>query len=281
MADLPAISDANLYAAKSDDIPVPGGEETTHIGAADLNAIRARMAENRTQANTALSTANTALAAANGFSGFRSETAATPILPGDAGYLIEMIPSGSDLTVYLLDEAYVSTQRTIILRVVGDDVGGDVVLTPYAGTHVIFGPTRLVRGGSQLTLTYITLSAGTHYWVTKAEYEPYAPATHTGATLTLTAAHRNAVLRVSAASNAVAIEIPDTLPGAGTDLSDVWECQLDIVDGETNAVTISTGAGLLTPVYMGALNAITVDGTKVAIQVVRGAASVIIVEPYA
>lgn len=107
-----------------------------------------------------------------------------------------------------------------------------------------------------------------------------SPATHTSATLTLAEGDRNSVLRVSAASNAVAIEIPDTLPGADSGTSDVWECQLDIVDGETNAVTISTGAGLLTPVYMGSLNAITVSGSQVAIQVVRGVARVIIVEPY-
>lgn len=107
-----------------------------------------------------------------------------------------------------------------------------------------------------------------------------SPATHTSATLTLAASDYNNVIRVSAASDAVAVQIPDTLPGADSGTSDVWECQLDIVDGETNAVTISTGAGLLTPVYMGSLNAITVDGTQVAIQVVRGIARVTIVEPY-
>ena len=120
-----------------------------------------------------------------------------------------------------------------------------------------------------------------HVYVWPVGNGSLSPATHTGATLTLSGADHNGVLRVSAASNAVAVEIPDSLPGGDSGDAEVWECQLDIVDGETNAVTISTGSGLLTPVYMGSLNAITVDGTKVAIQVVRGAASVIIVEPYA
>lgn len=113
----------------------------------------------------------------------------------------------------------------------------------------------------------------------KADAFPTAPAVYTAATLTLADAYANYRARVSAASNAVAIQIPDTLTGGDSADATCFECTLIITDATTHAVTISTGEGLLTPVYMGSVSTITADNTLVAISVVRGVAYVAIVEP--
>lgn len=64
MPALPAIDDSNTYATKTE-----GGDPFTAtdvISAADLNALKSRVSENRSQANTALADAETAQATADG-----------------------------------------------------------------------------------------------------------------------------------------------------------------------------------------------------------------------
>lgn len=113
---------------------------------------------------------------------------------------------------------------------------------------------------------------------TKADAFPTAPDVYTGATLTLEDAFANYRARVSSASNAVAIKIPTALTGGDSADTGCFECTLIITDATTNAVTISTGAGLLTPKYASSVSTITADNTLVAISVVRGVAYVAIVE---
>lgn len=108
-----------------------------------------------------------------------------------------------------------------------------------------------------------------------------APAVHTAATLTLTDDHRNSELRVSGASNAVSIRIPETLTGGEVGDATAFETSIIVTDATTNPVTIATGAGLLTPVLYPPGATITDDNTQVAIKVVRGVAYVAIVSPAA
>lgn len=106
---------------------------------------------------------------------------------------------------------------------------------------------------------------------TAARFRPLS-ATHTGVTLTLADSDTQTTRGVDAGSNAVAIEIPDTL-------TDGFECLL-IVTNPTNAITISTGAGLLSPVYYGQ-NTIGTVMTLVTVTAYAsaGLAMVTIVEP--
>lgn len=232
----------------------------------------------QTDATQALSDAADALAATTHLT-IREETTNTVVGGGQAGERLLMRVSGSDLIVTLADTA-TAGQRSEVVRTFapGADPGGDVIIQGVDGDHQITGPTRIGRKGGTLEVALLGIDGSTYYWLITGPPMPRAPATHTSATLTLAESDRDNVIRVSAASNAVAVQIPDTLPGADSDTSDVWECTLIVTDATTNGVTISTGAGLLTPVYYGA-STITVDNTLVAISVVRGVAYVAIVEP--
>ena len=78
-------------------------------------------------------------------------------------------------------------------------------------------------------------------------------ATHSAATLTLTAAHHNQRIPVDTSSNSVEVRIVDTLPAA-------FSCELRKTSA-SNAITFASGGGYITPVEYGtasnALNAIT------------------------
>jgi hypothetical protein len=95
--------------------------------------------------------------------------------------------------------------------------------------------------------------------VARADAAQFRPllATHTGATLTLADADTQSTRRLDATSNVIAIEIPD-------DLTDGFECLL-LVTNVDNAITISTGAGLLTPTYHYGQDAIGAAGTLITI----------------
>ena len=105
-----------------------------------------------------------------------------------------------------------------------------------------------------------------------------APAVHTAATLTLTDDHRNSVLRVSGASNAVAIRIPDTLTGGEVGDATAFETAILVTD-LTHAVTIATGVGLLTPEEHYGPELITEVNTWVVVKVARGKAYMAVVPP--
>ena len=106
------------------------------------------------------------------------------------------------------------------------------------------------------------------------------PAVHTDPTLTLTNAMRNSERRVSGASNAVSIRIPDTIKGGNVNDTEAFETSLIITD-VTNPISFAAGAGLLTPVLLPPGATITDAKTQIAIKVVGGEASVAIVSPKA
>lgn len=94
---------------------------------------------------------------------------------------------------------------------------------------------------------------------------------HTAATLTLAPSDRNTHRALDASSNAIAIEIPNTLPVG-------WFCHLRVAD-ITAGITISTGAGLITPTYYG-VNAISAVDTLIDILVESSSVALVtIAEP--
>lgn len=264
MADLPAISDANLYAAKSDDIPVPGGEETTHIGAADLNAIRARMAENRTQANTALSTAEGAVTDANNAQAdaanaagaieehvedtsnphevTASQVGAIPVTEGGAGYVPVTTAEGT------LDTDDALTFDGTTLDTPGLSVGSGGV---YSEGDIESEGT--VTAGEITTSGSVAADVDVTVGGRSVELKSGVAATHSAATLTLTAAHHNQRIPVDTASNNVEVRIGTGLPAG-------FSCELRKTSA-SNAITFASGGGYITPVEYGtassALNALT------------------------
>lgn len=104
-----------------------------------------------------------------------------------------------------------------------------------------------------------------------------ATAVFTGATIALYDGFDQCIARISSASNAVSIKIEDTLEGGGSSDTFAFSCTLVVTD-ITNPITFATGAGLLTPVFMGTLKTITKVGTMIAIQVSNGVARVAIIE---
>lgn len=243
-------------------------------------AIAAAQADATQALSDAAAAQATADAAASGVITRRAVTTNAGVTDTDAGKHILALADSADIVLQLQDSC-VSGQRFTVSRgyTVGSDPGYVVTIAGVDGDHVITGPTTLAMSGGVYEVLLQGINGSTYHWtISPLGHSEYAPSTSTSATRTIADADRDRVLRISAASNAVAIEIPDTLPGGQGSSGDVFEVSLDIVDATTNAVTISTGAGLLTPVYYGP-SAIAEDDTQVYIRVTRGVAHVTVVEP--
>jgi hypothetical protein len=200
MPILPPITDLNTFADKTS-----GGNPAvvTDVGrAVDLNALKARVAENRAQAN---------LAAAPPVITITDADSPFTLLPSHAGHIIRIDASAGAVSVVAPSSLYDATNsRAFSCWFDVVDIASGISLSGAGGLDVdgsvtaaglyhfaVTDPLRAVLSGS---------GGGGQ------DFAP-APAVHTGATRTLTDADRNSVIRVSGASNPVTIRIPDTLTG--------------------------------------------------------------------
>ena len=187
----------------------------------------------------------------------------------------EAVPVGEDTThVAALDlnnlKTVISENRTE-LNTLASAVAGPVSSTN--NTLCTFnGSTGKIIKQSTLTESYVTntLTSLTN------SVNGVSSAVHTAATLTLNNAYRGQAQRIDTTSNAIEIQIPDTIDGGLVGSGVVFKMTI-IVDTYVNVITFKSGAGFLTPIYYGK-NTVDTVNSLVTIYVTRGKAYVSITE---
>ena len=213
MAALPPIDDSNTYATKTEGGDV--GEPTDLISAVDLNALKARISENRSQANLALAAAEAAVV---GPASAVNDNIAT--FDGTTGLLVQDGgQSISDLTSAIGDKAEPSGATT------------DGNLTQFGASSTVLEDSG-VPAAAAFSATF-----------------PLVQAAHTSATKTLAAGDANTILPMNAGSNAIEVTIPHTLFAAGG-TGRAFVCVVKVTSVAGGALTF-VGSGGITIDYHG------------------------------
>ena len=161
----------------------------------------------------------------------------------------------------------------------GYDHRTDTSTNPHAVTAAQVGAIPVVSGASGGEVALLTsggeVTAGPAFET--LSYQSALSSVVTTSPVEIGDSAAGLVARISSASNALSIEIDDTMIGADAADTYAFSCTLIVTD-VTNPITFATGAGLLTPVFYGA-STITAVSTLIAITVANGVAMVAIVEP--
>jgi hypothetical protein len=255
MAELPVIDDSNTYATKTEGGDV--GEPTDLVSAADLNALKSRVSENRTQANAALAATAGAVA---------DQTASFSLAAADHGtlQLLDSSAGASVITVphTLWGSVYPSGQFRARIFVTNADEA--VTLAGSGGLALTYFGRNVIKTGDLIT---ITVRSATYALV---EVQPWGDAllpldggAVTDPTRTLGVADATQIIGLDPTSNAVEVTIPHTLFWAGG-LGRTFQCTL-VALNVTNAITL-VGSGGLGLVYYGSSTIAAGDIIRISVE---------------
>lgn len=240
MPALPPIDDSNTYATKTE-----GGNPavaTDVVSAADLNALKTVVGENRAQANAAL-------AATAGE--VTQRTASFSLTAADHGRLQELDSSAgaSVITVphTLWGSVYPSGQFKARIFVTNADEA--VTIAGLGGLALTYFGRNVIKTGDLIT---ITVRSATFALV---EVQPWGDAllpldggAISTATRTLAIADAAQIFELDASSNAIEVTIPHTLFWAGG-LGRTFSCGLYVTSVAGGAVTFVGSGGIAIQYY--------------------------------
>lgn len=243
MAALPPIDDSNTFPDKTE-----GGDPGTAtdvVSAADLNALKTVISENRAQANAALTAASGGPHASTHASG-----GSDPVSPASIGAMAV----GAAPTAHAASHAAGGTDPVspasigAIAGLHAATLAGN--LTEFAGT---MGDAVADSGVSSIQVQSTVSGFANHVYLVNphavtaaqvgADPKMAITAEHTTATRVLTDADHNRHQRLNTASNAIAVSIPNTLTVPFS-----WTARMP---SGANPVTFAAGAGLITPEFIG------------------------------
>lgn len=253
MPALDPIDDTNLYPDKDD-----GGtaQTTATVNADDLNSIKSRISENRTQANAALAATAGAVV---------DQTASFSLAASDHGKVIRVDSAGGAVVITIPHTLFGSiiasgVFRTTILVTNADEaitIAGSGGITPQ-----YFG-RKTIRIGDLITITVTSASLAlvdVREW--SDPLAPYVQGTHTATTRTLALSDSAQIVPISGASNTVAVTIPHTLYDAV--LGRAFQTTL-VALNVTNAITLA-GSGGLTLTYYGSSTITAGDLIRISVE---------------
>ena len=233
MAALDPIDDTNTFPDKDD-----GGTAQTveTVNADDLNSLKDRIAENRTQANLALaSTAGAVTARTASFSLAAADHGALQTVDASAGAVVVTVPHT------LWGSVYGSGQFKA--RVLVTNADNAVTLVGSGGIALTYFGPNTVKTGDLITITVVSAtSALIEIQPWGNDLLPLDGGTVTAATRTLTVADAAQIIGLDPTSNTIAVTIPHTLFWAGG-TGRTFQCTL-VALNVANAITFAGSGGL-------------------------------------
>lgn len=238
MPALDPIDDTNLYPDKAD-----GGtaQTTATVNADDLNSIKDRISENRTQANAALAAyAGAVTDRTASFSLTSADHGVLQVLDSSAGASVITVPHT------LFGSVYTSGQfRTRVFVTNADEA---VTLAGSGGISLIYFGRNTIQTGDLITITVRSAtSALVEVTPWGDDLLPMDGGTVTAATRTISVADANKIIGLNPTSNTIAVTLPHTLFWAsGTGRT--FQTTL-VALNVTNAITLAGSGGLVLTYY--------------------------------
>ncbi len=232
MAALPPIDDSNTYATKTEG--GDPGDPNDVVSAADLNALKTVVGENRDQANAALAATAGAVV---------DQTASFSLAPTDHGKVVRVDSTGGAMVITIPHTLFGSiiasgVFRTTILVTNADEA---ITIAGSGGLVPQYFGRKTIRIGDLITIT--VTSASLALVDVRDWSDPFAPYVrpHTATTRTLALGDSAQIISLNAASNAIAVTIPHTLYDAV--LGRAFQTTL-VALNVTNAITLAGSGGL-------------------------------------
>ena len=238
MAALPPIDDSNTYATKTEG--GNPGDPNDVVSAADLNALKARVGENRDQANAALAATAGAVV---------DQTASFSLASTDHGKVVRVDSAGGAVVITIPHTLFGSIIASGVFRTTILVTNADEAITIAGSGGIVpqyFG-RKTIRIGDLITITVTSASLAlvdVREW--SDPLAPYVQGTHTATTRTLALGDSAQIIPLSGASNAVAVTIPHTLYDAV--LGRAFQTTL-VALNVTNAITLAGSGGLVLTYY--------------------------------
>lgn len=239
MAALPPIDDSNTFPDKTEG--GDPGEPTDVVSAADLNALKDRISENRAQANAALAAyAGAVTDRTASFSLTSADHGVLQVLDSSAGASVITVPHT------LFGSVYTSGQfRTRVFVTNADEA---VTLAGSGGVSLIYFGRNTIQTGDLITITVRSAtSALVEVTPWGDDLLPMDGGTVTAATRTISVADANKIIGLDPTSNTIAVTLPHTLFWAsGTGRT--FQTTL-VALNVTNAITLAGSGGLVLTYY--------------------------------
>jgi len=238
MAALPPIDDSNTFPDKTEG--GDPGEPTDVVSAADLNALKDRISENRAQANAALAATAGAVI---------DQTASFSLASTDHGKVIRVDSAGGALVITIPHTLFGSIIASGVFRTTILVTNADEAITIAGSGGIVpqyFG-RKTIRIGDLITITVTSASLAlidVRDW--SDPLAPYVQGTHTATTRTLALGDSAQIIPLSGSSNAVAVTIPHTLYDAV--LGRAFQTTLVALNA-ANAITLAGSGGLVLTYY--------------------------------
>jgi hypothetical protein len=274
MAALPPIDDSNTFPDKTE-----GGDEgepTDLVAAADLNALKTVISENREQANDALAAAENAQTSANDAQGTADDalggiagavpaahTASTKTIAStDFGSIIRLDPTSNAIEVTIPHTLFGSivSSRSFRFRMVALNVDNAITLAGSGGLGLTYYGDSTITAGDVIVVVIESATVarveviksgdlvGTAQTTATDALHPLVQTAHTSATKTLAAGDAGDIIPLNAASNAIEVTIPHTLFAAGG-TGRAWVCQAKVVSVAGGAATFVGSGGIVVEYY--------------------------------